>query len=132
MFGSFSKIAGGNVSPCRFVKLQTDNTVVHATASTDNIWGITQPAVHRFPLSGWDDGFAAIATEMVNIFGPGDDMCDIELVGTVTIGAYLTASTSGKAIATTTDKDQVGAIAQQAGVSGDIIKCKPVRLNLSV
>lgn len=129
MYGSFSKKCGGNVEPSRFVKLGTDDTVTHATSATaDLIWGISQPHTRRLALSGWDDGYAGISGgPPINIFGPGDDACMLELVGTVTIGASLTCSTAGKGIATTTDKDHIGAIALQAGVSGDIIKVKPIR-----
>jgi hypothetical protein len=133
MFGSFSKRPGGNVEPSRFVKLQTDDTVVHATAASDELWGISQPSVRRLALSGWDDGYAGISGDgAINIFGPGDDKCKLQLGGTVTIGAKLTATTAGKGVASTTDKDHVGAIAMQAGVDGDIIDVKPVRFDAGV
>lgn len=132
MFGKFSKLAGGDVAPRRIVKLGTDDRAVHATAASDALWGISQPSVRRLALSGWDDGFAAIAGEPVNIFGPGDDECELELGGTVSIGSYITATTAGKGLASTTDKDHVIAQAMQAGVSGDVIKVKPMRFDQGV
>lgn len=132
MLGKFSKIAGGNVSPSRIVKLQTDDTVVHAAAASDALYGISQPSTRRMALSGWDDGYAAISGEPVNIFGPGDDECELELGGTVSIGSYITATTNGKGVAATSDKDKVIAQAMQAGVSGDIIKVKPIKFDLAV
>lgn len=133
MHGSYSKRPGGNVAPSRFVKLQSDDTVIEATASSDELWGISQPSVRRLALSGWDDGYAGISGDgAINIFGPGDDACPLEIGGTVAIGDKLTATTGGKGITTTTDKHHVGAIAQQAGVSGDIIKVKPVRFDAGV
>jgi hypothetical protein len=132
MFGSFSKFCGGNVEPSRFVKLGTDDTVTHAGAG-ENPWGISQPSTRRLALSGWDDGYAGIdGSPAINIYGPGDDSCLLELVGTVSIGNYIKASTDGKGVAASSDKDKVGAIALQAGVSGDIIKVKPIRFDLAV
>lgn len=130
MLGSFSKRPGGNVSPSRIVKLQADDTVVHASAASDLLYGISQPSTRRLALSGWDDGYAGVSGDgAINIFGPGDDNCPLEIGGTVTIGAYITATTDGKGVASTTDKDHVIAQAMQAGVSGDIIKVKPIRFD---
>lgn len=133
MFGSFSKVAGGNIAPSRIVKLQTDGTVIQAAAATDQLFGISQPSTRRLALSGWDDGFAAIANEHVNIYGPGDDEAQLELGGTVSIGDKITSDGSGKGVASTTDKDRVIAIAdRQAGVSGDVIRVKPIRFDAAV
>lgn len=133
MYGSYSKRPGGNVNSARFVKLQTDDTVIEATAASDELWGISKPSNRRLALSGWDDGYAGISGDgAINIFGPGDDQCMLDIGGTVTIGAKLTATTAGKGIASTTDKDHVGAIAMQAGVNGDRIKVKPVRWDAGV
>jgi len=132
MYGSYSKIAGASVAPSRIVKLLPNNTVVHATAATDELYGITQPYTRRAPVTGWDDGLAAVAGEPVNIFGPGDDACKLELGGTVAIGDTLTSTTDGKGVATTTDKHRVIAIAMEAGVSGQVIKVKPIRFDRSV
>lgn len=131
MFGSFSKIAGGNVSPCRFVKL--DSTVgraVHAGAN-EAIFGISQPSTRRLALSGWDDGYAAIAGENLNIIGPGDDEALLEIAETVTVGDYLQATTDGKGAVANTDKDHVGAQALESGTSGQLIKVKPMRFDLA-
>lgn len=132
MFGSFSKLAGGNVRPSRIVKLQTDNTVVEAGAG-DDAWGISQPSTRNLALTGWDDGFAGIVgSPAINIFGPGDDACKLVLGGTVTIGQRIKPTTGGVGIAATTDKDRTIAIAQEAGVSGDVIIVKPMRYDIAV
>lgn len=130
MMGSFSKRPGGNVPPSRIVKLQTDDTVVIAETAASLLYGISQPSTRRLALSGWDDGYAGVSGDgAINIFGPGDDACMLDIGGTVTIGAYLTATTGGKGIASTTDKDHVIAQAMQAGVDGDCIKVKPIRFD---
>lgn len=133
MYGSFSKLPGGNVAPSRFVKLQTDNTVVHATTGTDQIWGISQPSTRRAPLDGWDDGYAGVSGDgAINIFGPGDDVCLLEMSASCSIGDRLTATTNGKGVATTSDKDSVGAIALQAAAGDtDLIRVKPLRYDIS-
>lgn len=56
----------------------------------------------------------------------------IKLVGTVSRGDKLTASTAGKAIATVTDKDVVGGVALEDGVTGDIIEMQIENYTLSI
>lgn len=131
MFGSFSKIANGNIAPCRFVRLDTSNEgrVVQSGAGED-IWGISQPYERRHTLLS--DGYAAIAGENVNVIGPGDDEALLDLGGTVSVGDYLKADANGKGVVGSTDKDKTGAVALTAGVSGDRIKVKPIKLERSV
>lgn len=132
MFGSFSKLPGGNVRPSRFVKLQADNTVVESGAG-EEIWGISQPSTRRAPLAGWDDGFAGVSGDgAINIFGPGDDEAPLELGGTVAAGDHIKSGAGGVGVAATVDKDKVGAIALRAGTSGQIIPVKPIRFDKAV
>lgn len=131
MASSFSKICGGNVPPSRFVKVQSDNTVIVCAAASDNIWGISQPSTRRAPLSGWDDGYAGISGEPIAIYGVGDDAAPLELGGTVVFGEQITSDGTGKGVAATVDGSAVGAIAQRSGVSGDIIPVKPVRYDIA-
>lgn len=132
MFGSYSKLANGNVSPCRFVKLDSDQGRVVTCGAGENMYGISSPHTRRLALSGWDDGFAAVAGENLNIIGPGDDEGLLELGGTVTHGQYIKSDADGKGVAATSDKDKVGAQCLQAGVSGDLVKVKPMRFDLAV
>lgn len=128
--GNRSRKPSGNILPCRFVTLQTDNTVI-ASSAGDSVWGIADKYTRNYPLAGYggdDPAYIGIAGDpAINIFGPGDDACLIQLGGTVTIGANLIPSTAGVAIASTTDGDKIGAVAEEAGVSGDLIRCKPGR-----
>lgn len=131
MFGSFSKLPGGNIHPSRFVKLQTDNTVVEA-GSGEAMFGISPPSTRNMALTGWDDGYAAISGDpAMNIYGPGDDACKLELGGTVSVGQYIKSGSAGVGVVATSDKDHVGAQAMEAGVSGDLIKVKPIRFDLA-
>ena len=130
--GSFSKICGGNVPPSRFVKLQSDGTVVLCGAGED-MWGISQAATRNSSLTGLDDGYAGISGEAINIFGPGDDQAQLELGGTVTVGQRIKSDASGKGVSATTDKDRTGAICSYVpGVSGELITVKPDRFDLSI
>lgn len=138
MFGSFSKVAGGNIAPSRFVKLSTtaEGRVLQCGAG-EAIYGISQPSVHNIALSGGgfttpDDGYAAVAGEMLNIYGPGDDTVMLELGGTVTVGDYLKSDADGKGVNAGTDKDKAGAQAQASGTSGKLIPVKPIRFDVAV
>jgi hypothetical protein len=133
MYGSFSKLCGGNVRVSRIVKLQTDDTVVEAGAG-DEPWGISQPSTHTMALSGvisTDDGFAGIVgSPPINIYGPGDDECPLVLAGTVAVGDKIKATTGGAGITAGSDGDKVIAIAHKiGGVSGDVIPVKPMRFD---
>lgn len=131
MFGSFSKIANGNIAPSVFVKLDTSNEGrVVVCGANEAPWGISQPYERRHSLL--EDGYAAVAGQNINVIGPGDDEALLRLGGTVTVGAHLKSDASGYGVVASTDKDHVGAIALQAGVSGDLIRVKPVRFDLAV
>jgi hypothetical protein len=120
--GSYSKVANGNVSPARFVYLDSsaDGKVLQASAATQKLFGISQAGTRRAPYSGLDDGYAAIAGENLQVYGLGEQ-CMLELAGTVAPGDRLTATSGGKGIKTTTNLDEYGAIAQAAGSSGQLV-----------
>ncbi len=127
MYGSYSKLPSGNISPSRFVTLQTDGTVQQAGANAD-VWGIATPSVHKFPLAGWDDGYAGVAGgPPINIFGPGDDSAPLLISAAVSPGQKLKSDASGEGTPTTADGDKIAAVAITGGVAGDIITVKPMR-----
>src|SRR6202044_4203627 len=104
--GSYSKLCSGNVSPSRFVVLQSDGTVQQATANAD-CWGISQPSPHNLPMSGWDDGYAGTATSPpINIYGPGDDEAPLQISATVTAGQRLKSNSNGEGTPCTTTGDR--------------------------
>ena len=90
-----------------FVKLSTLNKVVATADATATPYVLTEGV----------DGSVTERTVAIVIGG----RTKIKLGGTVAIGDRLTATTGGVAIATTTDGDEYGLIAEAAGVSGDII-----------
>jgi hypothetical protein len=118
----FPAVAGGDIFPARFLIASTsaDNTVLQAAAN-GKIVGISQKGTRRTPYAGLDDGKAAIAGENVHFFGP-PETAPLELGGTVTAGDLLEADANGKGVTSSTDGHFYGAIAPQAGASGDIIE----------
>lgn len=119
----FGYAAGGNILPARFVMHSTaaDWTVLEATSGALTC-GVSPRSTHTAPLSGLDDGYAAVSGESVRIFVEGE-VCGLELGGTVTAGERLKATTNGKGIAATAGATY-GAVALQAGVSGEIIEVR--------
>lgn len=134
MLGSYSKMPAGNIAPSRFVKLDPSNTGMVLQAGTnDPIFGISSPTTRRLALSGWDDGYAGILGDgAMNIIGPGDDEGLLEIAGTIAHGDYIKSDTNGKGVSAGTDKDRAGAQALQAGTSGQLIRVKPIRFDVSI
>src|SRR4051812_42079914 len=132
MNGSWSKIANGNVPPCRFVKLDTSNEGrVVVSGAGEEIWGISQPYERRHTLLS--DGYAAIAGENLNVIGPGDDEALLDIgSGGCTVGDRLKAGTLGVGVTAGSDKDKCGAIALTTAVSGERIRVKPIRYDVAV
>lgn len=131
---SYSGVAGGNIAPAVFVKMteSSGEPVLTTAGANDLVWGISPKSSRRMALSGWDDGYAAVAGMTMAAYGPGDDEAQLTLGGSVTSGQPLKSDASGFGVAATTDKDRVGAIALEAGASGDLIKVKPVRWDVSI
>lgn len=125
---SFTKVATSNIAPSVFVKLSTtlDGRVTQCGAG-DKIYGISQPGERNLPYTGLQDGFAAIAGENLMIYGPGSDKdVLLKLGGTVAPGDRLKSDANGLGVVTTTPADEVGAIAQEVGLSGQIIAVQPI------
>lgn len=131
---SFSKIANGSISPSRFVSLDTTNNgqVIQTVGGSNStvgvaIYGISQAGTREPPYGALDDGYAAIAGENLMIYGPGSDKdVFLELGATVSPGDTLCADSSGRGVKVTADVTWVGAIAQQGGILGQLIKVQPI------
>ena len=123
-----SFMANGSIAPSRFCKLDTtaEGKILQCGAG-DKVIGISDRYTRRAPLDGWDDGFAAKAGEMLHVFGEFDcDYCWLETGAAVTRDDLLKADTNGKGISTTTENDELGAIAlESAGGAGILIKVRP-------
>lgn len=123
-------VATGNISPSRFVKVDTtvDNGVAQAAAN-DVIAGIASEAGREPPLPSVTTMYAAQSGDNLVVYGHGDT-CLLELGGTVAAGDRLKSDVNGKgvSIATTGNTSQeVGAIALTAGASGEKIRVQVLR-----
>ncbi len=116
-------VAGGTIRPSRFVipDTTTDHRVLEASTTTSKILGVSQKGTRNTPYGSLDDTNAALVGENLHIFGPGCT-APIQLGGTVAAGDSLTATTAGKAVATTTDQVYMGGWALEAGGTDDIIE----------
>lgn len=118
-------VAGGDIYPCRFVKLSTsdDFTVLQADANAEII-GVSQEGSRTPPLSDLvTDTKAAASGQSLKIFTDGD-VCLLEAGGTITRGDLLKADANGKAVTVATTGTTIqnyGAIALQSGASGEKI-----------
>lgn len=105
-------VAGSGLTAAQytFVKQDTDGSVVLATAATDKVVGVlvNQPAA------------GDIATVSL-LSGQGTEKIVLGSGG-ASIGDYLTPTTGGVAIVTTTDKNKVCGQALQAGNAGDTVE----------
>jgi len=92
------------------VKFDSDGTVIAATAGTDVIIGVAEQAT-------------AIGGQCPVILRSGQGTCKVVASTTVSVGAKLTATTSGQAVTTTTDKDEIVGVALEAATAqGDLIE----------
>lgn len=114
-------VAGGNIAPMRFVKPSTlaDNKCLQCGAGEMPI-GISQRGTRNTPYSSLDDGYAAIAGESLQIYGP-TELAMLELGGTVAAGDLLKSDADGKGV-TAGAGTMYGARASQAGTSGKLIE----------
>jgi hypothetical protein len=120
---SQSGIAGGDVYPRRFCKRDTTDGQYLAAGAGDKTAGITFKDTRRSTYID-TSGKIAASGEPFSFYTPGE-RCMLDIAGTVTPGARIKSDSNGKGVATTTDKDTYGAIAEANGVSGQTI---PVRV----
>lgn len=127
-----SFMANGDIYPCRFVELVTTAGLtgrVTQCGAGEKVYGISQMGLRRDPYIE-TSGRAAISGELIGVFDDGEE-CALELGGTVTQFDRLKADANGKGVVTVTDRDEYGAIALVSGVSGDQIKVKVQRGQIS-
>lgn len=120
-------VAGGNIYPCRFVKMSTaaDDRGLQATANDAPI-GISYPEGRYAPLSDVvTTNYHAIEGDPIGLYGDGEQ-CLLELgSGGATRGGRLKADADGKgvAVATTgTTIQQFGAVALESGSESEKIR----------
>ena len=122
MRGSF--VAAESIYPSRFVKLSTvagaTGKVLMAGAAS-NVYGVSQQAVRNAPLTGLDDGFAAIAGETLQVYTAADpaDEPYLEVAAANAPGTLLKPGTDGIGVATVTNLDIAGAIQLEASTAAN-------------
>jgi hypothetical protein len=110
-------VAGGDISPFRFVELSTTAafTGTQANAAADTIVGVTDGSVKQFNAT-----VNAAAGDQINL--QPTNTVQIELgTGGATTGALLTSDANGKAVIGATG-NACFYIALEAGVAGEIIR----------
>lgn len=123
---SQSMMAGGNVAPSRFVKLDTTYPgYVTAAGAGDRPYGVSQPGTRQPPIEGLDDGYAGVqGVNSIEVF-TAEDQCWLEVGAAVSVGDYLKPSTNGVGITASADGDIYGAIAlAPATASGQLIRVR--------
>lgn len=123
---AFKWVAGGNITPSRFVAQNTsyDSTVDNASSANQRCLGVSQTGTRKAPGTGADDGYAAIAGEPVQVYLPGD-IAPLQIgSGGVTRGQLIKTDASGNGVAAATTGQTlqwVHAQALESGASGEII-----------
>ncbi|MCP4535782.1 MAG: hypothetical protein GY832_01385 [Chloroflexi bacterium] len=118
-------MAGGNIYPSRFVKIDASNDFKGLQAG-DNVKtiGISDVGTNYAPLSDQSvSAYAAKAGQNLRLFGDGD-ICLLKIGGTVTAGDELKSDADGQGVSIAgsgTTNQRVGAVAIQSGVSGNFI-----------
>jgi hypothetical protein len=121
----FPMVAGGNIPPFVFVQqVTTQPNQCIIAASGAKVIGVS-PRYTRHPPGAFfnDDGYAAIATEDIQIFSE-NETCMIQIgTGGCAAGDYLKpdAGGTGTAIVASTG-NFYGAIASRAAAAGDLIE----------
>lgn len=113
--------ANGNIRPSRFVKIDTTtNNRVLECGSADKMIGISQKGTRRTPLTGLDDGYAAIAGEGLGVF-QNVQTAPLYIDEAVAAGDLIAAGATGggrPAVA----GEWYGAVAPQAAIAGQILE----------
>lgn len=122
-------MANGNIKASRFVKIDTtvNNAVLQCSTNQATI-GISQEGTKYPPASDQTNVYAAEQYDNIEVYADGTDECLLCLgTGGAYAGAYLVSDSDGcGTIAATTGATAqlIGAVAMQAGLSGELIRVK--------
>jgi hypothetical protein len=130
---SADPVAG--IPPMRFVYIDPSNqytVLVAASATAHPLVGISQAGTRTYPSNATDANVAGLPGENLLVFNdPEDQDCQVESGGVINPGDFLTSDTIGRAIATTTTGNQIGAQADGAATAaGQFIPVTPNRFIL--
>ncbi len=126
-----SFLATTNITRATFVKLSTTVGYVAPCGANERAYGIAMKGTRRSPYIISTD-YAAAVDEPLQVHDEPGEECSLVLGGTVAAGDYIKSHSDGTGLASTTDLDDIGAIAMQGGASGDIIKVQIHRMERSV
>jgi hypothetical protein len=129
--GAPSYVAGGNISPSRFVVMSGEFTVTQADATPgEPPIGISSEATMFAPNTPFDNGYAAISGySNFRVYQLGD-VCYINAGNTITGGDYLKPDANGRGIPATAGT-YYGAVAlETATASGQEIRCVVIGGNI--
>jgi hypothetical protein len=116
-----SLIAGGNISPSRFITLSTtENATALQAGAGARVIGVATEGAHDAPITG-SSALAAADGDYFRWHPLGDE-CLLDVAATITAGDVLKSDANGKGVVADTDEDAVGAIALEAGASGEKIR----------
>lgn len=108
--------AGGNISPCRFVKVSAANTVTQCSAGTDLPIGVSGEATYDK-----DSSYHADTTSLTVQIMEAGRTCKITAGAAFSAGALLMADASGRGITATTT-NYAGALAlAAASAAGELV-----------
>ena len=121
-------MANGDIRPARFVELQNDSGVAKAIEANANekVIGISQDGTNTAPIPGITSTNAAESGQTLRVHVEGEETL-LELGGTVAAAAFVKSDGDGKGVAaltTGTVTQEIGAVALESGVSGDLIRVK--------
>lgn len=119
------------IPPMRFVYIDPSNAftvLLDADATTHPIAGISQAGTRNAPWSTLDSNVAGLPGENIGVWNDTEDQdVQVESGGVFNPGDWLTSDSTGRAIATTTTGNQVGA--QASGGSTAAGQFVPVSIN---
>jgi hypothetical protein len=116
-------LAGGNIYPARFVTYSGANTVTQAGAG-NKVFGISQVGTNTAPVPEVTSQYAAQSGQQLEVFGDNDET-SLELGGTVSAGDELKSDSNGKGVVLAgSGAENIGAVALEAGTSGQLIKVR--------
>jgi hypothetical protein len=121
-----TKVATGNVTQCRFVKLGAVNGTATQCVADDAMFGVSAKGTRQAALAGLDDGLLATAGPPAEEFHihTFDEMPNNPVLleigaGGCVPGDKLKSDANGAGIVNTTTNKWVGAIANQVAAAGD-------------
>lgn len=132
MFKPLSLLAGGDISPARFVYVSAAFTVSQCTAITQTPIGVATEATKDPPGLTGASALAAEAGDQISVW-PIGQMCKVSAGAAFSAGALLSTAADGQAITATGTGTVVAAIAFEAATAADqlvdILILSPYQLN---